>query len=270
MSDFEKQYYEDPSFWEGEMLTDDANMMRMKVTADMIPSEVRSVADIGCGNGVFVNFLKEYRPGLSIMAADRSHTALQFVKTDKTEADISALPFADDSFDCVCCLEVIEHLPVPVYERSLRELARISKKHIIISVPYAENLEENYNRCPQCKTIFNWDLHLRSFYEEDMQKLMSAYGYRCTETKKLNKSVWLKGHLAFRQRFYKEQFLRWNSPICPVCGYKEEKAPVTSVPVAADPIKKRKLITYFTSLPKLIWPKEERYYWIIAKYEKNK
>ncbi len=59
MESFEKEYYESETFWEGEMLQDAANQQRIKTTASLIPDDVDTLADIGCGNGVFINiFLK--------------------------------------------------------------------------------------------------------------------------------------------------------------------------------------------------------------------
>src|SRR5882762_8600681 len=121
MSDFEKEYYESESFWEGEMVQDAANQERIRFTSDFIPRDVKSLADIGCGNGVFVNQLKVTKPALELMAIDRSLAALKYVKTEKKQGDISDIPLRDRSVDCATCLEVIEHLPVAVYENALNE-----------------------------------------------------------------------------------------------------------------------------------------------------
>jgi 2-polyprenyl-3-methyl-5-hydroxy-6-metoxy-1,4-benzoquinol methylase len=47
--------------------------------------------------------------------------------------DAQQLPFADDSFDLVVCVEVLEHLTDP--EKGLRELARVGTRHLLLSVP---------------------------------------------------------------------------------------------------------------------------------------
>lgn len=274
MNDFEKQYYEAEEFWEGEMLQDDANKQRIEKTADLVPGDVKSLVDVGCGNGIFVNYLQKHKPHLDILAVDRSSAALKYVQTKKEEGDVCDLRYADRSFDCVTCLEVIEHLPVTVFEPALKNLAKIADKYLIVSVPYNENLEESYNQCPSCKTIFNYELHLRSFSDNYFQHLFDAYGFTCVSTLKLGASTHYKGHYLFRKIFYKEQFKAWQSPICPICGYSEKNTnnrtgKIEDVANLAQPHQSKKLISYFTGIPKLLWPKETRYYWIMGLYKRN-
>ena len=274
MSDFEREYYEEESFWEGDILQDEANSERIRFTSKLIPGEVKTIADIGCGNGVFVNYLKENIPALDIMAIDRSHTALKYVKTEKKQGDIAAIPLADKSIDCATCLEVIEHLPVAVFEKALDELARISREYVIISVPYQERLEEKYNQCPSCSTIFNYDLHLRNFDDERMKGLLNGRNFSHVESHHLGVSTFYKGHYTFRKMFYSEQFRQWKSPICPLCGYKEEKRdsgntmPQQVLSTGTNK-GKRRVISLLTALPKAVWPKEKRYYWVIALYKRT-
>lgn len=272
MSSFEKEYYEAESFWEGDMLQDFANRERIEVTAKLIPLEVKSIADIGCGNGVFVNFLKEGRPDLQIIGVDRSNTALRYVKTNKIIADIGSLPFDDMSFECVSCLEVIEHLPIPVFSQALSELTRISSKYIIVSVPYNENLQASYNRCPSCMSIFNHELHVRKFTDENFTQLLAGFGFECIKQEKLNVIETLVGHDLYKRIFYPEQFLAWQSPICPICGYIDdvsEKNPSNSIKLLENASAKSKWLSAFTRIPKLFWPKQRKPYWILGLFKKT-
>jgi len=273
MSDFEKEYYESDRFWEGDAIQDANNLDRISQTASMILSDVKSITDIGCGNGVFVNYLQKESPGLEIMAIDRSRAALKFVKTEKKEGDIADIPLPDRSYDCVSCLEVIEHLPVEVYKKALSELTRISKKYVIISVPYDENLAKNYTQCPNCQSIFNADLHLRKFSDETIRHLLDENGFESVLVKKAGEQISYKGHYQFTKLFYPEHFKLWRSPICPICGYKSDDKPAAvpsngmSSDNQANP--RRSLVSYFTAIPKLFWPKEKKYYWIIALYKRK-
>ena len=47
--------------------------------------------------------------------------------------DIGRLPFPDDSFDLVLCIEVLEHVPYP--ELALAELDRVARRDLVASVP---------------------------------------------------------------------------------------------------------------------------------------
>lgn len=268
---FEKKYYETAYMWENGVLQDEKNIHRIKTTAELIPKDVTTLVDVGCGNGVFLNYLLENRKELNLTGIDRSEFALQYVKANKKIGDISALPFENNLFDCVTCLQVIEHLPVPVYEIALTELCRISKKYVIIGVPYNEVLEDSYTKCPSCASIFNWELHLRSYTKTSMQNLLQQNGFKCVSHQTFGADVKYVGHDLYRKIFYPAQFLKWHSPICPVCGYEdgnEVKTTIAASAVVKKPVK-RSIISYLSPLPKLIWPKTSKDYWILALYEKQ-
>ncbi len=86
--------------------------------------------EIGVGNKVVSNFLKGL--GLKVITCDLNPE----LKPDIV-ADIRNLPFDDNSFDAVVAFEVLEHLPFEYFEKSLKEINRVTKKSAIISLPYA-------------------------------------------------------------------------------------------------------------------------------------
>jgi SAM-dependent methyltransferase len=268
MENLEKKYYENSAFWENGMLEDPLNMERIEITSKLIPQDVKSLADIGCGNGVFLNFIAQKFPEMDLIGVDRSEFALNLVKTKKLNGDIGNIPLEDHQYDCVSCLEVIEHLPIGVYENALNELCRISKKYIIISVPFEEKIEDSYTKCPCCLTIFNWELHLRRFEKNDIIRLLEKNKFKCISHSTLGLNERFVGHELFKKIFYPKQMQKWNSPICPVCGYSEQ----SKIGLEIDSINikpKRSILSYFTSIPKLFWPKTKRHYWILALYERE-
>jgi len=272
-TDFERLYYEDENFWI-DSLEDNANKNRIQRTSALIPDHVTSLVDLGCGNGVFLNFLINQGKKLELLGVDRSKVALTFVKSETMEAGISELPLPDKRFDCVTCLEVIEHLPHGVYEKALEEIARVSKEYIIISVPYKEDLERSFNQCPSCKSSFSYELHLRSFDDEKMKSLMLPFGFECVKTEYLGEQQSFLGHELYRKMLYPEQRKEFLSPICPICGYKKEQKKTSDTGGEAKKVQprvtaKQRIISVFSSIPKMVWPKEVHYYWILALYRKK-
>jgi ubiquinone/menaquinone biosynthesis C-methylase UbiE len=80
---------------------------------------MRSILDVGSGAGQIIQHLLEFAdPGARITGVDLSpkmlRRARRRLKSDRpalVAADLSALPFADESFDGVTCGYVLEHLP---------------------------------------------------------------------------------------------------------------------------------------------------------------
>ena len=52
-------------------------------------------------------------------------------------ASVFEMPFADSSYDVVCAFQVLEHLPWDDSKRAFREMARVAKVGLVISLPDA-------------------------------------------------------------------------------------------------------------------------------------
>lgn len=94
-------------------------------------STCRSILDVGSGAGqILGHLLKRTHPQTRLVAFDlspqmlrRARTRLDSDRPSYVSGDLTQLPFADNSFDCITCGWVIEHLPDP--RPGLRELWRV-------------------------------------------------------------------------------------------------------------------------------------------------
>lgn len=221
---FEKEMYEVAPKWE-EAYFSDQDRRRIQQIFQQIPEDVNTLLDVGCGNGILVNWISsEQAERFSrVCGVERSHTALQFVRTEKYQAAIQQMPFADREFDCLTCLEVIEHLPLEVFKSGLSELVRIAGKYIIVSVPYREDLRYNRVECKACNTKFSPFYHMRSFDEGRLESLFVDF-----PQVQFQKHWKIEHHFLPRFKHLRKLVVKMLHPdafpsncICPMCGYNQ-------------------------------------------------
>jgi SAM-dependent methyltransferase len=139
-----------------------------------IPADVHTILELGCGDGRIASRLSN---GRLVVGTDLSFRGLQSCSDQfkRVQSDIGQLPFADRSFDLVLCCEVLEHLPAAVFTAALREMDRLAKKYVLLSVPYLENLREGSVRCPACGRPFHVYGHLRNFDDACFARLLPGF-----------------------------------------------------------------------------------------------
>ena len=99
-----------------------------------------AMLDSGCGEGFLLLHLQQEEMSPNYFGADISLEALLWARENISEAlpvsvsDIHNLPYGDNAFPLVLCLEVLEHILDSAI--GLRELARVSSEYLILSVPH--------------------------------------------------------------------------------------------------------------------------------------
>lgn len=269
--------YELEEIWDHHWFSQ-ADHERIHELISMLPKRADSLLDVGCGNGLFVNELHRApsttRPR-RLYAVDRSAAALKHVEVDNCRCDIASLPFRDNDFEIVTCLEVVEHLPLETYTAALSELCRVASRWILISVPYKQNLEKSLCRCPCCATRFNPDYHLRSFDKINTRELFQDKGFVARETRFLGSRLEYIGYHRLRRLFKRTPRPKDRFPtftICPMCGYRDSEG-------LSDELTRRRRqcradeqlrsASWIKGAVKRLWPKRMQHAWIGILYERS-
>ncbi len=260
MRDNHRKYQENYEFdWnltpKQEMIT----QQKVDHIKDLIPKDVKTIIDVGCGNGFITNQLAEV---YDVTAVDINKINLEKLKCKTIHSFAHELDLPENSFDLVFSSEMLEHLPDEnILLQTIKIFSKISKKYILISVPNNEKLENGFVKCGECGYVFHSSLHNFSF---DRQKLESLFrGFKIIHfstigpMKKITESDFL---LFLRNKIAG----RWAKPnvksFCPNCKNKNnfvKKKDIFS-----------KLIFEFVSLCSKIISKKKRN-WIIMLFEKD-
>lgn len=108
---------------------------------EVLACKPENVLVIGKGNGLVPEYLK--LDGIKIITLDIN----KHLKPDVV-ASVLTMPLGDNTFDTVLCAQVLEHLPYGEFEKSLREIRRVTKRCAIISLPHFGPVIKFYLKIP--------------------------------------------------------------------------------------------------------------------------
>lgn len=143
------------------------------------------VLDYGCGPGHLLTHLLDR--GLECHAVDSSAESVRAVNArfagrgnwkQGRVIDGIATPYPAGHFDVVCCIETLEHLPDDAAGALVSELGRVTRPGgmVMVTTPFAENLDQNLVFCPFCNSEFHRWQHFRSYAAADLDALLTSGG----------------------------------------------------------------------------------------------
>jgi SAM-dependent methyltransferase len=228
---------------------------RTRIVLKMIPDDVHTVLDVGCGNGILVHALAAQRPAVGI---DPSLAALRMFSEPRAAGIGERLPVRSAGVDLACCLEVLEHLPDPAVDACSRELMRVARRWLLVGTPDSEDPRRNALRCPQCGRVFNRNHHLQRFDEPRLRHLFGGFELqrvqRCGQPVRAypRPLLWARHRVA--RRFFKGP--GETRGLCPQCGNRE-----------FPPFRPNLLSFLLDGTNRLISPR--RPYWILALFKRR-
>lgn len=163
--------FSQPEVW-GHLITDPYTEQRQRMLGDMVPRDVRTMLDVGCGDGAITNHLARR---WHVTGVDMSETALKHLETESVQASATDLPFPNDSFDLVLSSEMLEHLPPEDYRQAISEMSRVTRRYLLLTVPYREDLRFRQVKCPRCGWQGHVWGHRRAFTPELLARDLSGF-----------------------------------------------------------------------------------------------
>lgn len=112
------------------------NRRRIVVESLIRECNASSLLDVGCAEGLFIRFLskdRKFSVGVDISKPKLMRAKAYSNNLESTSfifSDATCLPFRDNSFDLVICIDVLRYMINPC--KAISELFRVSNKYVII------------------------------------------------------------------------------------------------------------------------------------------
>lgn len=124
-------------------------------------SKIKTILELGCGKGAFGNLINDegkykitgidiFEPYLNVCKDTKKYEKV--LKRDLTRK----LPFKNNGFDAVVCLQTMEHLDKRDGMSLMIEMERISKKLVVITTPNGDCLQDDYDENKYQRHLSTW------------------------------------------------------------------------------------------------------------------
>lgn len=108
-----------------------------------------------------VNTILEIGPGTKLVSGELGKLGYKVTTCDfdssvepDVVSDVRKLPFESDSFDCIMACQILEHIPFEEFEKVVGDMARITKKYAVVSLPNRSTGFELVFKIPFMQTLF--------------------------------------------------------------------------------------------------------------------
>ena len=175
---------------------------RARFVANSLGEKRQTTLDVGLGSGISESVYQDIFPKskMKIYGIDFSPKSVlrakkRFKNGEFKRGSILKIPYKDQAFENVICLEVMEHIVPAKTFQALSELYRVMKRNgkLILSVPLNEGLEE------MVKQKRNPNHHVRVYSPEMIKVELEIAGFTIVKEKFLyayGKYYYLKSFLA--------------------------------------------------------------------------
>ena len=141
-------------------------------------SKIRQILDAGCGTGAALSFLSHFG---DVIGVDIASEALRYAKKlgNVRKANISNLPFNDQTFDLIYSFGVLYHQWVQDDKKALKEYFRVLKPNgiLLIEEPALHWLMGNEDAIAYGK---------HRYYASEMKERLTACGFSITTLSYVN------------------------------------------------------------------------------------
>jgi 2-polyprenyl-3-methyl-5-hydroxy-6-metoxy-1,4-benzoquinol methylase len=141
-----------------------------------------AILDVGCGEGVLTARWAERLPAATVVGLDLPEAKLESQWRSRQRPNLrfvpgraEELPFDSGEFDLVAAVEALEHIPAA--DRALAEMARVAKRHLLVSIP-REPLWRilNVARGAYLSQLGNTPGHVNHWSPRGFQRLLRGHG----------------------------------------------------------------------------------------------
>jgi len=149
------------------------DMKRLETTEKHIAGDAKSLLDVGCFCGEWLDFLLSRRQdieehlGIDVAESKIKEGGQLHPDLNLKAAFAEDLDVPDGGFEVVTCLEVLEH--IPKWHAVFESLFRFASKQVVVTVPYRENIVKT--PCVHCGKITPLYGHLHRYSEESFPQV---------------------------------------------------------------------------------------------------